>query len=84
MAQVVRAAGELGVLRTVIAADGTPAGPCEHRIEIPRVDEWLSPFLQIVPVQFLSYFVALERGTHPDTGHEDDPAHARAKQHFKL
>jgi glucosamine 6-phosphate synthetase-like amidotransferase/phosphosugar isomerase protein len=48
------------------------------------VEEWLSPFVQVVPVQLLSYYVALERACNPDTGREDQPAHARAREHYKL
>ncbi len=40
--------------------------------------------LQVVPAQLLSYYVALERQCNPDTGREDQPAHARARQHYKL
>ena len=81
---VLRAAGELDVLRVAIAARGAADVPAEHRLEVPAAPEWLSPFVQVVPAQLLSYFVALERGTNPDTGREDQPAHARARQHYKL
>jgi glucosamine 6-phosphate synthetase-like amidotransferase/phosphosugar isomerase protein len=37
-----------------------------------------------VPIQLLSYFLALERGTNPDTGHEDEASHARAVKYFQL
>src|SRR5713226_2405785 len=78
------AAGELGVLRIAVAAQGVAAAAAEHTIEVPAVEEWLSPFVLVVPLQFLAYFVALERGTNPDTGREDHPQHARARIHFKL
>jgi fructoselysine-6-P-deglycase FrlB-like protein len=67
------AAGELGVLRIAVAAQGVPA-----------VEEWLSPFALVIPLQFLAYFVALERGTNPDTGRKDQPGHARAVAHYRL
>ena len=95
---VLRAAGELGILRVAIAAEGVASVPAGNPsraaaersiespaiIEVPRIDEWLSPFVQVVPVQLLSYYVALERGCNPDTGREDQPLHARAREHFKL
>jgi glucosamine--fructose-6-phosphate aminotransferase (isomerizing) len=81
---ILRATGELGVLRVAVAAKGTGDAPTDHRIEVPAVEEWLSPFVQVVPVQLLSYYVALERGCNPDTGREDQPAHARAREHYKL
>jgi len=81
---LLRAAGELGVLRVAVAAEGVGEVSGEHRIEVPAIEEWLSPFVQVIPVQFLSYYVALERGANPDTAREDQPAHARAHGHYKL
>lgn len=85
VAPMLRALGELGVLRVIVAAAGQGADfPAEHRIEVPPVAEWLSPFVQVIPSQFLAYFVALARGSNPDTGREDQPQHARAHELFKL
>lgn len=79
------ALGELGALRVAVSSRGAAPGISGgHRLEVPATPEWLSPFVHVIPSQFLSYFLALERGTNPDTGHEDDPAHSRAKQHFQL
>jgi glucosamine--fructose-6-phosphate aminotransferase (isomerizing) len=82
------ALGELGVLRVAIASRGAAAKIAAvagaHRLETPAVPEWLSPMVHVVPVQLLSYFLALERGANPDTGHEDEATHARAKKHFEL
>jgi glucosamine--fructose-6-phosphate aminotransferase (isomerizing) len=35
-------------------------------IEIPKLDEVLYPISEIVPIQLLSYYVALEKNTDPD------------------
>ena len=40
-------------------------------------------FTHLVPLQLLNYFVALERGLNPDTGRQDQPAHAAASRHYK-
>jgi len=81
-----RAAGEVGALRVLIASHG--AAPAEsvadHVLEVPAGGEWLSPLLHVVPVQLLAYFAALERGTNPDTCRRDQPAHSRTHQHFDL
>jgi glucosamine--fructose-6-phosphate aminotransferase (isomerizing) len=81
-----RAAGEVGALRVLIASHGAaPAEPvAEHVLEVPASGEWLSPLLHVVPVQLLAYYVALARSTNPDTCRRDHPAHARARQHFDL
>lgn len=76
-----RAAGEVGAFRVAIVTHGAdPEVPAEIVLEVPEVAEWLSPFLHAVPVQLLSYFVALERGANPDTGRFHEPAHARAQK----
>ena len=50
---------------------------------VPEAPEWLSAFVQLVPLQLLSYFIALGRGLNPDTGRQDQPAHAAASKHYK-
>ncbi len=78
---MLRALGETRALRVVTATGFAGAGanfPCEVRIELPAIEEWLSPFLHVIPVQWLAYYVAVARGTNPDTGRADQPAHQRA------
>ncbi len=99
LVQALRAVGELGVHRVAVIsrrgknaaaspADTSSPGaadvPAESIIELPAAPEWLSAFTHIVPVQFLSYYLALARGTNPDTGRQHEPAHARAQSLFKL
>lgn len=81
--QLLRACGELGALRVAVTTAGADGVAAEHVLEMPKVEEWLSPFVHVVGAQLLSYFLALERGANPDTGREDQPAHARAKQLFE-
>ena len=38
----------------------------DHWIEIPSVDEALYPLIEIVPIQLLAYYSALEKKTDPD------------------
>jgi glucosamine--fructose-6-phosphate aminotransferase (isomerizing) len=88
--QALRAVGELGVHRVAIVSRRTahsPAPteiPAEQVIELPGVPEWLSAFTHLIPIQFLSYYLALARSTNPDTGRQHEPAHARAQSLFKL
>lgn len=89
--QALRAVGELGVHRVAVIsrrrsnqASALPDVPAECIIELPSVPEWLSALTHLVPVQFLSYYLALARGTNPDTGRQHEPAHARAQSLFKL
>ena len=80
--QLLRACGELGALRVAIAAKGVDAAGAACVLNMPKVEEWLTPFVHVVGAQLLSYFTALERGANPDTGREDQPAHARARLQF--
>ncbi|HEV8385742.1 MAG TPA: SIS domain-containing protein [Candidatus Acidoferrales bacterium] len=85
--QALRAVGELGVQRVAIVSrcsSNSPQLPAERIIEVPCAPEWLSAFTHLVPVQFLSYYLALARSTNPDTGRQHEPAHARAHSLFKL
>jgi glucosamine--fructose-6-phosphate aminotransferase (isomerizing) len=51
-------------------------------IEIAGVPELLSPILAVVPLQLLSYHIALESGANPDTMRAHEPAYARALDAF--
>ena len=84
LVSALEALGELDVVRIAVAPAGNRPACAEHVLEVPAVPEWLSPFVTTPPVQLLSYFLALERGTQPDTGREHEPAHARAREHYKL
>ena len=82
--QIFRAAGELGMLRVAVVVPSANRDiAAEHVLVVPEVEEWLSAFVHLVPLQLLAYFVALERGLNPDTGRQDQPAHAAASRHYK-
>ena len=86
--QILRAAGELKTLRVAVV---TPSA--NHNISAeytfvvpdasPETGEWLAAFTHLVPLQLLNYFIALERGLNPDTGRQDQPAHAAASRQYK-
>ena len=82
---VLRAAGEVNALRAAFTVPGANHDiAAESIVEVPAVQEWLSPAVLLIPVQLLTYFVALERGINPDTGRQDQPRHARAHALYKL
>jgi len=41
-------------------------GLCEYVLEIPQTEEFLSPLLTVIPLQLLSYHIAVMRGCHVD------------------
>lgn len=54
----------------VIAVTDAPKGHlddlCEHVIRIPHTTELLSPLLAVIPLQLLSYYIAVLRGCNVD------------------
>ena len=39
---------------------------CEEAVKLPAVDEYLSPFLNIIPPYLFAYYTSLARGNNPD------------------
>jgi glucosamine--fructose-6-phosphate aminotransferase (isomerizing) len=82
--QILRAAGELKMLRAAIADSSANHDiAAEQILVVPETAEWLTPFVHLVPLQLLTYFLALELGLNPDTGRQDQAAHAAASRHYK-
>lgn len=82
--QILRAAGELKTLRAAVTVPSANHDiSAEHTLVVPECAEWLSAFVHLVPLQLLNYFIALEKGVNPDTGRQDQPAHAAASRHYK-
>src|SRR6202034_1571702 len=82
--QILQAAGELKMLRAAIASPSANHNiSAEQILVVPEAVEWLTAFVHLVPLQLLTYFLALERGLNPDTGRQDQPAHAAASRHYK-
>jgi glucosamine 6-phosphate synthetase-like amidotransferase/phosphosugar isomerase protein len=50
---------------------------------VPECGEWLAAFVHLVPLQLLTYFLALERGASPDSGRMEQPKHSAASKHYK-
>lgn len=58
--------------------------PRERWIRVPRVPEPLSGLVSLVPLQLLSYHLALMKGTDPDGFRQEDPRFAAAKSAVSL
>ncbi|MFT4062301.1 MAG: glutamine--fructose-6-phosphate transaminase (isomerizing) [Edaphocola sp.] len=54
------------VIAVVNEGDNEIAAMADHCIQIPATEEILSPLLTVVPLQLLSYHIALMRGTNVD------------------
>jgi glucosamine--fructose-6-phosphate aminotransferase (isomerizing) len=64
----------------VVSAGAAVDARIEPALVVPAAPDWLALFPHTVAAQLLAYFLALERGTNPDTGREEQPAHRRARQ----
>ena len=85
---ILRAAGELKMLRAAIVTPSANHDIAAEQIIVvpelaPATGEWLAAFTHLIPLQLLNYFIALERNLNPDTGRQDQPAHAAASRHYK-
>ena len=82
--QILRAAGELKMARAAITVPSANHDlSAEQILQVPEAAEWLAAFVHLIPLQLLTYFLALERGVSPDSGRMEQPAHAAASKHYK-
>jgi glucosamine--fructose-6-phosphate aminotransferase (isomerizing) len=82
--QILRAAGELKMPRAAVTVPSANHDlSAEQILQVPEAPEWLAAFVHLIPLQFLTYFLALERGVSPDSGRMEQPAHAAASKHYK-
>jgi glucosamine--fructose-6-phosphate aminotransferase (isomerizing) len=73
-------AGVGAALVALIAEDDQEiASLAAETIALPTVPELLSPILAIVPLQLLTYHLAVKTGANPDTMRAEQPAYARAR-----
>ena len=54
------------IIAIVTKGDETVKGIADHVIEIPEVDDILIPLVSVIPLQLLSYHIAVMRGCNVD------------------
>ena len=87
-----RARTILGAARTVGAGtaiiaehgDDTLADLADTVITMPTAPEALTPIVYLVPLQLLTYWLAVELGCNPDVFRLDNPAHEAARRDYQL
>ncbi len=50
----------------VIGVSDKPSDVYDYWIEIPQIDESMYPLVEIIPIQLLAYYAAVEKDTDPD------------------
>lgn len=84
--QVLQAADAVGVHTVVLAGENDHEISQSSRafIGLPDVPGPLTPITFLAPLQLLTYWLAIERGTNPDLFRLDDSAHKRARDFYAL
>jgi glucosamine--fructose-6-phosphate aminotransferase (isomerizing) len=54
------------IIAVVTEGDERVARSATHTISVPRASEWISPMINIVPLQLLAYQIAVKRGADVD------------------
>lgn len=78
---VARVAAAIGApVVALVAEDDRDIAPlATETIALPPVPELLSPIVAVVPLQLLTYHLAVKAGADPDTMRAEQPGHARAR-----
>ena len=79
---LVRAARTVGahVVAIVSHGDREVGDAADETLEVPEVDEIVSPFVNIIPLYLFAYFSSVRRGANPDLLRYLDPTVWRARQ----
>ncbi|MCH9009503.1 MAG: SIS domain-containing protein, partial [Chloroflexi bacterium] len=84
--QLAKAVNETGGMAVglVELGDADLSKVLSRTIELPTVQEFLTPLLYLVPLQMFTYWLAVESGRNPDTFRLDDPKHQAARENYEL
>ena len=84
--EIVHAAAEIGAPVWALLQEGDEelASLADEAMTLPTVQEIWSPFVYVLPLQLLTYYLALAKGCQPDRFRRDDPDFARAHSHYVL
>ena len=80
--QALRAAQLAGAHPLFIDSSGGPAGP--GTFSVPAVTRPLAPVLQVIPLQFLAYWISVSEGRNPDVMGLDDPRILAGRSSFGI
>lgn len=80
---VLQAAARAGA-KVALFARGHPSNRRENQFELPPIPPPLAPLLDIVPFQFIAYWLALSGGRNPDLMGLDDPRILAARRTYGI
>jgi len=71
---------ETPVIGLIDEGDNELAALCDEAIQLPALDEYLSPFVNIIPLYLFAYHSSVKRGFNPDLLRYPTPAYWQARQ----
>ena len=79
---LVKATKELGAptIGLIDNEDSQLGSLCDNVVQLPAADEYLSPFINIIPLYLFAYYSCVSRGLNPDLLRYTTPAYWRARQ----
>lgn len=79
---LVKAARTFGthVIGLINEGDGETGELCNEAIELPPLDEYLSPYVNIIPLYLFAYYSSVGRGNNPDLLRYPTPVYWQARQ----
>ena len=85
-AEVAAAIDAIGCRQLGVVQEGSPVDPdlFHWAFRTPKTIEPLAPLLNIVPLQLLAYYLAVQKGHDPDEARREDASFREAKSRFAL
>ena len=85
-AEAAAAIDAIGCRQLGVVQDGSPVDPdlFHWAFRTPKTIEPLAPLLNIVPLQLLAYYLAVQKGHDPDEARRADASFREAKSRFAL
>ncbi|OGS49895.1 MAG: hypothetical protein A3K65_03480 [Euryarchaeota archaeon RBG_16_68_12] len=85
-AEVASAIDAIGCRQLGIVQEGSSVDPdlFHWAFRTPRTVEALAPLVNIVPLQFLAYYLAVQKGHDPDEARRSDAKFQRAEARYNL
>lgn len=83
---IINAVTEVGARTAAVLqkGDSARANLVDTVVSVPGCPGIYSPIVYLVPLQLLTYWLALELGCNPDVFRLNDPKHAAARRHYTL
>ena len=85
-AEAANAIDAIGCRQLGVVQEGSPVDPdlFHWAFRTPKTVEPLAPLVNVIPLQLLSYYLAVQKGFDPDEARRAEPKFREAKSRFAL